>query len=116
MNIEIKKGVDNTEYKVVNGTYYKKTTNDRVIEILEDARTSHTRLKFSYGDVETGKEWEKDLDSDMGYVGRSTGPICIPLLVNNSVSKGGVSILTHCVVKIEYSNKRKGGVLYNIMK
>lgn len=105
-------------YKMVNGTFYHDETSYEVIRILENARDpkriyhlKHVpyRLKISFGDTKTGKAWG---DVETGYIGRSTGTIKIPLIINNQKSTGGPALLDHCIVKIEYANKKDGGVLY----
>lgn len=93
-------------YKVSeDSTYYDKETPDALIEVLERARANKTRLKIYLGDNETGKDWMEE-DSKMGKVGRSTGPIKIPLLIKNLPSTGGGAILTQCIVKIVTSPQR----------
>lgn len=90
------------EYKVVNGTYYNKDTNDEVIRILEICRQNRTRIVLDYGDPETGKSWNETFDVT-GYIGRSTGQIKIPILVYNNRSLGGGGILTHKIISIKTS-------------
>lgn len=104
-------GVDGKTYKVCNGTWYYEETDDKVIEVLENARLSGTRIRIYLGDKETGRDWGEVCDVT-GYVGRSTGPIKIPILLHNARSMSGGGILTDCLVKIEHANKRKGGILY----
>lgn len=87
------------DYKVVNGTYYTKETNDKVIEVLENARQNDKRIRVFYGDTKTGKYWLEEYDT-VGTVGRSTGEIKVPLLINYTNSSGGGSILTDCIVAI----------------
>jgi len=87
------------QYKVVNGTSYNARTNPIVVQILENARLSHRRLRLFYGDRQTGKDWNEQFDV-FGYVGRSTGSVKIPLLIHNKRSMGGGSILDHSIVKI----------------
>jgi len=97
-------------YKVSDdSTYYDMETPDDLIEILERARTNRTRLKFYLGDIKTGKDWMEE-DSKLGRIGRSTGPIKIPLLIKNVPSTGGGALLTQCIVKIVTSPERT--VLY----
>lgn len=100
------------EYKEVNGTSYSKDTSDKVIEVLERARANRTRITLDYGDVVTGKSWEECYDIT-GYVGRSTGSIKIPILVFNTRSMGGGSILDNRIIKITES-KYGGRVLYKL--
>jgi hypothetical protein len=63
------------------------------------------RLRFHYGDNETGRAWG---DTESGYVGRSTGSQKIPLVVHNARSMGGGGLLDANVVKIESTRKSKG--------
>jgi len=102
-----------TKYKVVNGTSYQKETKDDVIEVLEDARQNRTRLHFEFGDPKTGKNWNEVNDCD-GYVGRSTGPVKIPLLIKRIDSIGGGGLLDNCIIAIYTSKGNKK--LYPIKK
>lgn len=97
------------KYKVINGTSYDARTPDAVIQVLERARQYNTRIILSYGDIETGQDWNEIYDVT-GYVGRSTGPTHIPILVYNSRSHGGGAILDRCIVKIVTSRGKE--VLY----
>lgn len=101
--------MEQNKYREVNGTSYNKKTPAEVISVLEAARKTGTRIKLHYGDTETGKDW-KDEYNVTGYVGRSNGLRKVPILLHNSRSTGGISILDHCIIKIK---KSKGGeVLY----
>lgn len=93
-------------------TNYKPETPAAVREALENARTSRARVRLFYGDTdsdtfekvhgrkpEPGASWYDENDVS-GYVGRSTGQKPIPLLVANSRSMGGTSILDGCIVRL----------------
>lgn len=111
--------------KVVEETFYDPRTHDSIIKILEAARKRNYRLRIYYGNTEAsspdpnaslesnaiGRQWGNNADQQ-GYISRSTGPLKVPICVYNRRCLGGASILTHCIVKIEYANKRRGGVLY----
>ena len=76
-------------------------TPRKVVEILEAARQDGrlSRIRLSYGDAKTGKDWLEEHDVE-GYVGRSTGRDKVPLLLANSKSTGGGAILDQCIVRI----------------
>ena len=98
-------------YKVVNGTWYHAQTPDQIIEILENARQTGTTLRVHYGDIATGKDWLDEYDV-RGLIGRSMGPVKIPLLIKRRDSIGGGGLLEHCIVKIRSTNLRNSTVLY----
>lgn len=81
------------------GTWFAPGTDSRVKTILEAARDNGTRLRLHYGDVETGAAWSDKPES--GKIGRSMGPLKVPLLIRTRRSSGGEAILTNCIVKIE---------------
>jgi hypothetical protein len=92
-------------YRLENGTSYDQRTPDEVIRVLENARFNRTRLHISLGETEgpnQGKDWLEEWDV-VGYIGRSIGPVKVPLLVANRRSLGGGAILTHCIVRIRES-------------
>lgn len=92
-------------YKVIDGTAYHVSTNDRIVELLERARKEHARVRFSLGDTETGRDWNDTLGT-CGYIGRSTGSIKVPLLLKNSRSTGGGALLDQCIIRLEYKGHR----------
>lgn len=97
------------EYQVVNGTFYDSRTPLEVIQVLEKARMNRTRLHISLGDVVTGRDWLEEFEC-FGFIGRSMGPVKVPLILPLSRSIGGGAILDHCIVRIRHSSG--GRVLY----
>lgn len=92
-------------YNVVNGTSYDFRTPDEVIRVLEQARLNRTRLHVSLGHTDgekIGLDWLEEFESN-GYVGRSMGPIKVPLLIANRSSLGGGALLDHCIVRVRQS-------------
>ena len=79
-------------YKHINGTSYRNETPDEVIRVLESARQNRTRLHISLGETASGRDWLEEFETH-GYVGRSMGPVKVPLLVANTRSLGGGAIL-----------------------
>lgn len=100
-----------SKYKIVNGTSYHQDTPDALITALEQARKSKTRVIFDFGNTETKESWGESFDI-CGYIGRSMGPIKIPILVYNSRSLGGGLILTQHVLSVKTSKGKR--VLYSI--
>jgi hypothetical protein len=96
-------------YQTINGTFYDQRTPPEVVKVLESARQSRTRLHISLGDTATGRDWLEESDVH-GYIGRSMGPVKIPLLIANQRSTGGPGLLDHCIVRIRQS--AGGRVLY----
>ena len=88
------------KYREVNGTYYHKETPQEVINTLEYARLNKTRLVIDFGDAASGQSWNEKYDT-RGTIGRSTGPIKVPLLIKTRRSTGGGAILDHCIVAIK---------------
>ena len=97
------------KYNIVNGTCYNEKTPQAVINVLEAARVTKTRIKVYFGDIKTGKDW-CEVNDTAGYVGRSTGNHKIPILVSKINSYGGGALLDGCIVKIRESKGSK--VLY----
>lgn len=83
---------------IVNGTTYKDATPKAVIDALERARASGERVRLFYGDTETGRSWNEENDVS-GHIGRSMGPVKVPLLVAPR-AHGGPALLDHCIVAI----------------
>lgn len=99
--------VDYTEKRLVNGVEYSAKTPDEVVQIIEKCRLSNKayRLKFDWGNTETGQSWGEVYDV-AGYVGKSTGNKPVPLLINKITSIGGPALMDDCIVRIQLA---KGG-------
>jgi len=88
-------------YQQVGSMSFDSRTPYTVCRILEEGNRKYPaeRLRIFYGDTETGRCWMDENDT-IGYIGRSTGEIKIPLLIKNTRSHGGGAILDHCIIKI----------------
>ena len=102
--------MEQIKYQVVNGTYYHISTPNDLINKLEAIRNNRQRVILYYGNVETGEFWES-ATPERGTIGRSMGPVKIPLLIRTYRSYGGEGILDHCILKIIESIG--GRVIYN---
>lgn len=114
--LEIKHSNGNTtKYQLIEGgkelpIAYHLQTSQAVINAMESARKSRTRVRIYIGDVNTGKCWNEEHDIS-GYIGLSKGREAMyPILVNNARSLGGGGMLDHCIIKIKES--ASGRVLY----
>ena len=97
------------EYWRADGTYYHIKTSPEMVELLERIRKGDTRVRFHWGDTITGKDWGDSYDVT-GTLGRTTGPVKVPILLHNKRSMGGGAILTQCIVKITTTQGKR--VLY----
>jgi len=97
----------------INGTSYHDDTPEKVVRVLEHCRLNRIRITLDYGDISTDESWGETCDIT-GYVGRSSGTVKIPLLLNNSRSLGGGGILDNRIISIRYANKKLGGYLYKL--
>lgn len=97
------------KYVVLNGTSYSAKTAPDMMKRLEALRKSGERCRFHWGDTKTGQDWG-DVHNVRGRIGRSMGPVKIPLLIYNRRSLGGGALLDSCIVKITAT--RGGRVIY----
>lgn len=79
-------------------TFFDPDTAPEVQRILEAYRLSGRTLRVFLGDAQTGRDWLDEHDVT-GTIGRSMGPIKIPLLVPKG-KDGGCGLLTACIVRL----------------
>lgn len=79
--------------------FFKPATPQGVISAIVGAYHRGERVRLFYGDKQTGVDWGEEYDT-MGTIGKSTGHISIPLLINNTRSMGGGALLDDSIVKI----------------
>lgn len=79
---------------------------------LHRCHIEQIRIKLQYGSYVTGRPWGDKDDWEHGYIRMSTGRKKILLLVHNQRSMGGGAILIQNIVKIDYSNKERGNVIW----
>ena len=56
--------------------------------------------------TETGRSWNEEYEVT-GTIGRSSGNIKIPLLIKNSRSYGGGSLLDDCIIRIDDIHQKR---------
>lgn len=91
--------ITETEYKQVGKLFFHKETPDKVCKVLNSLYTTPYRIKIYLGDTKTGVCWEEENDI-IGTIGRSTGDIKVPLLIEEG-ENGGDAILDHCILAIK---------------
>ncbi len=79
-------------------TYFDPGTAPEVARVLESCRTAGDKVRLVLGDTTTGESWLDEYDV-VGTIGRSTGSLKVPLLVEEG-EHGGGAILSACVLCI----------------
>ena len=95
-----------TRYKVSNGTFYPANIPSKLVEVLENCRINKTRIVIDYGDTVSGISWN-EVNDITGYIGRTTGENKAPILVYNSRSLGGITIMCGNILTIRESKGKK---------
>lgn len=90
--------------KVVNGVTFSASTPEKVVNALLRYMGTGQRVRIFYGDAKTGRDWGEEYDV-MGYIGKSTESVKIPLIVNNARSFGGSGVLDGNIVRITVDKK-----------
>jgi len=93
-------------YVEFKGLFFPENTPERVKSVLTTAREMRQRIRIYYGDIATGRSWNEESDI-IGKVGRSTGSIKIPILLQKSNSTGGGEIMSNSIVRIDSTDGYK---------
>lgn len=80
------------------GTFYRVETPTDLVRALESAAARKSKVRVFYGDPQTGRDWLEEHDTE-GRLGRSMGPLKVPLLISPRES-GGPALLDHCIVRL----------------
>jgi len=79
-------------------TYFDPATAPKAARVLERCREERTKVRLILGDTATGRTWLDEHDV-VGRIGRSTGTLKVPLLIEPGAD-GGTAILTACLLAI----------------
>ncbi len=79
-------------------TYFDPGTAPELARTLESCRKAGNKVRLVLGDTTTGESWLDEYDV-VGTIGRSTGSLKVPLLIEDG-EYGGGAILTACVLCI----------------
>ena len=91
--------MDLSKYTFNNGFYFHKDTPAAVQSALIEAHASGQTVRIWLGDAVTGRAWDEEHDV-LGTIGRSCGPVKVPLLVPRGETGGG-HLLDQCIVRID---------------
>ena len=89
-------------------TYFDPGTPPEVARVLERCRLAGTKVRLVLGNTATGESWLDEYDV-VGTIGRSSGPLRVPLLIEEGEDGGG-AILTACLLCV--IDWRSSRVLY----
>ncbi len=89
--------------RLASGTCYHADTPELVVEVLETVRKNQRKVRLFYGDTQTGQSWFDEHDV-VGRIGRSTGSIKVPLLIEPG-EIGGPALLDQCLIRIDTPRK-----------
>ncbi|WP_068635380.1 hypothetical protein [Thauera butanivorans] len=79
-------------------TYFDPGTDAMAARVLESCRTHERKVRLILGDTRTGEPWLEEHDV-VGRIGRSTGSLKVPLLIEAGEC-GGTAILCACLLAI----------------
>ncbi len=91
--------MDLSKYIRNTGFYFHKDTPEAVQRVLIEAHASGKTVRIWFGDAVTGRAWDEEHDV-LGTIGRSCGPVKVPLLVARG-DIGGGHLLDQCIVRID---------------
>jgi hypothetical protein len=86
-------------------TLFEPGTPLKVQALLESYRQAGDRVRLFFGDTETGRDWLEEYDV-LGTVGRSMGPLRVPLLIARARDNGGGAISTACILRMVDSRSK----------
>lgn len=94
-------------YSKVGETCFHPDTPEELQILLNDLieNRRETRVRVILGDSKTGRDWGEENDV-VGYLGRSTGTVKIPLLIHNKRSSGGPALSDDCILQIRINGGR----------
>lgn len=84
--------------RLTQQTYFDPGTDPKAARALESCRREGRKVRLVLGDTATGRCWLNEHDM-VGRIGRSTGTMKVPLLVELG-EDGGVAILTDCLLRL----------------
>ena len=84
-----------------HGTYFDPGTDPRLARVLETCRRDGRKVRLVLGDTGTGASWLDEFDV-VGTVGRSTGLLKVPLLVEPGEAAGTAILCAHVLAMMDW--------------
>lgn len=92
------------------GLYYNINIPQALIECLHYVRVNNIRIRILYGDHKLNTIWRH---TECGYIHKTASLQPQPvILYNTGKFTGANQLLENCIMRIEYANKKDGGILY----
>ena len=79
---------------------WKYKENEELWKVLSSLVHSGRRVRIWYGDTETGRSCNEEHEVT-GTIGRSTGRIAVPILIDSSRSHGGGALFDDLIIRID---------------
>lgn len=89
-------------------THFDPGATPEVARVLERCRHAGTKVRLVLGNTVTGESWLDEYDV-VGTIGRSSGPLRVPLLIEEGEDGGGAVLTTCLLCVIDWRSSR---VLY----
>ena len=84
--------------RLTQQTYFDPGTDPKAARALDNCRRDGRKVRLVLGDTATGRCWLDEHDV-VGHIGRSTGSLKVPLLIEPG-EDGGAAILTDCLLRL----------------
>jgi hypothetical protein len=84
-------------------TYFDPGTATDAARVLERCRKAGNKVRLVLGDTATGESWLDEYDV-VGTIGRSTGPLKVPLLIEEGECGGGAILTVGLLCVIDWRN------------
>lgn len=84
--------------RLTRQTYFEPGTDPKAARALEACRREQSTVRLVLGDTASGRCWLGEYDV-VGRIGRSTGALKVPLLIEPGADGGG-AILTSCLLRL----------------
>jgi len=82
-------------------TFFDADTPLKVQQVLENARKRKIRCRIWLGDNATGLAWLEEHEV-VGHIGRSQGPLRVPLMITREREISGGTISTASVIRVDF--------------